>query len=339
MKPRFSLFTYLIVLVLILGCNLFSSGGTTGDDSGTEGVSSERVPTSQGGTGDVTGSVWWNSRAAANIHVELCEEYSFITGCSGTSFSATSDENGNYLFSAIPAGTYYIAMRIFNTDDWLYIPEGFISARPFIVSSGETTVVEAFNLYKLDVNPTHPTENHVPPGDLTLSWRPYESAAHYEIILYPEQGESILSGQRVDGNEIGVTLPSRDCEYRWHVEAFNQDGIKIATTDGYLTFAVTGQTTSCVLTVTNPPDNTVLPSGAGVVLVWEAHAAAARYEVFMWNDSLPDRPYVLDFIGTTVPTLHIGQTLEPGRYVWSVRAFDEAGKLIAGSDVSDFTVE
>lgn len=285
------------------------------------------------------GSVWWNSRAAANIHVELCEEHNFITGCSGTSFAALSDENGAYHFTAIPSGTYYITMRIFSTDHWLYIPEGFISARLFTVSAGETTVVETFNIHKLDVTPTHPTEDRIPPGDLTLSWRPYESAAYYEILLYPAQGESLLSGQRVDSNEISVTLPAQNCEYRWQVAAFNQDAVKIAATDGVLTFVVEGQTTSCVLTVTDPPDNTVLPSGAGVVLVWEAHAAAARYEVFMWNDTLPDRPYVLDFIGTTVPTLHIGQTLEPGRYVWSVRAFDEAGKQIAGSDVADFTVE
>src|SRR5690606_28834632 len=145
--------------------------------------------------------------------------------------------------------------------------------------------------------------------------------------------------QRVDNNEISVTLPAQNCEYRWQVEAFNQDAVKIAETDGFLTFAVTGQTTSCVLSLTDPLDDTVLPSGEGVVLAWEEHAAAARYDVLMWDHSLPYRPTILDFLGSTVPTLHLGQALEPGRYVWSVRAFDAAGKQIAGSNVADFIVE
>lgn len=324
---------FLLLIGLALGCGSFGTVETVDGDS------SEEEPTSGEGTGKVVGSVKWNSRAAANIHVELCEEYNFFNGCTGDSFSTLSDENGTYLFTEIPPGTYYIAMRIFNTDDWLYLTEGFISAQPFPVAEAETTVVEAYNLYKLDIKPTHPTDAVVSPGELTLSWRPYESAAYYKITVYPDHGESILSGQRVDSNEATITLPYPNCEYRWQVEAFNQDAIKIAATDGFLTFAVAGQTTSCVLTLTGPVDNAVLASGSDIVLMWEEHDAAARYDVLMWNDSLPDRPHILDFVGTTVPTLHIGQTLVPGRYVWSVRAFDENDQQIAGSEVADFIVE
>lgn len=339
MKLRFFLVTLLFVAGLTLGCSLFVPGGTTGENSGMAGDAPESRPTVVMGMGNVAGSVWWNSRAAANIHVELCERYSFFSGCSGNTFSTISNEDGTYFFTEIPPGTYYIAMRVFNTDDWLYLTEGFISAKPFTVTAGKTTQVESYNLYKLDIKPTHPITNIVSPGDITLSWRSYESASYYEITLYPAQGESILSGQRVESNEITATIPAQNCEYSWQIEAFNQDAIKIAETDGFLVFEVTGQTASCILDIISPADNTTMASGNSIVLAWAEHPAAAYYDVLMWNDSLPERPHVLDFIGTTVPTLHIGQALEPGRYVWSIRAFDETGKQIAGSGTADFTVE
>ncbi len=331
-------FLFAILLLLSLSCSLLTDSPLSDDDSSVD-VPRYDGPTPEPGTGNVYGNVRWNSLAAADIHVELCEEYSFFSGCDGASFQAVSNSEGGYLFTAIPPGEYNLAIRLFNTDDWIYVTDGFISAAAFTVTADETTVIPTQNIYKLDVKPTHPTGNTVEPGPLTLSWRPYESASYYEITLLPDQGETIFAGQRVDTNEMTAELPPYDCEYRWQIEAFNRDGIKIAATSDYLTFAVTGQTASCLLTLLNPPDNVELDSGSGVVLEWTEHPAAATYDILMWNDSLPDRPHILDFVTTTVPSYHFGQTLEPGRYVWSVRAFNDDDKQVAGSDIFDFTVK
>ena len=342
MNRRVTLFVLIVWLLFSLSCSTLTntplSDPPTTDDDSVE-VPRYSGPTPEAGTGNVYGVIRWNSLAAADIHAELCEEYTFFAGCDGASFQALTNSEGEFLFTAIPPGEYSLAIRIFATDDWIYVTDGFISAAAFTVTADETTVIPTQNIYKLDIKPTHPTDNTVAPGPLTLSWRPYESASYYEVTLMPDQGETLFAGQRVDTPEITTALPPYDCDYRWQIEAFNKDGIKIASTDDYLTFAVTRQEASCHLTLLNPPDTLTLESGSGVVLEWAEHPAAATYDILMWNDSLPDRPNILDFVSTTVPSYHFGQTLEPGRYVWSVRAFDTAGKQIAGSDIFDFTVK
>ena len=342
MNRRLTLLFLTLGLLFSLSCSTLTNtpfADTGAGDDGTVEVPRYNGPTPSAGTGNVYGIIRWNSLAAAEIHAELCEEYTFFAGCDGASFAATTNSEGEFLFTAIPPGEYNLAIRLFATDDWIYVTDGFISAAAFTVTADETTIIPTQNIYNLDVKPTHPTGNTVEPGPLTLSWRPYESASYYEITLMPDQGEVILAGQRTDTNELSTELPPYDCDYRWQIEAFNKDGIKIAATDDYLTFAVTGQTASCHLTLLNPPNTAELESGGGIVLEWAEHPAAATYDILMWNDSLPDHPNILDFVSTTVPSYHFGQTLEPGRYVWSVRAFDTAGQQVAGSDIFDFTVK
>ncbi len=319
-------FFWLIGLILwSLSCNAIG-----GAPSGS--------PDPEPGTGSVSGSIHWNSAAAANIHVELCEEYSFISGCGGASYAAATNEDGQYLFTSIPPGEYSLAIRLFATDHWVYVKDGVISAAVFPVAANEITRVPEQTIYKHDIQPTNPTTSPVASGPVTLSWRPYESAAYYQILLFPDEGEMIFAGRQMENTRIMAELPAQNWHYQLQVEAFNQNDVKIATTDGFLSFEVAGYERSCLLTLLSPLDNVTLETGGDVVLEWEAHAAAATYDILMWNDSLPDRPHVLDFVGTTVPSYHFGQTLEPGRYVWTVRAFDASGRHIAGSEVSDFTV-
>lgn len=331
-------FLLVILLLLSLSCSLLTDSPPS-DDASSVDVPRYDGPDPDPGMGNVYGIVRWNSLAAADIHVELCEEYSFFAGCDGASFPAITNSEGEYLFTTIPPGEYSLAIRLFATDDWIYVTDGFISAAAFTVIADETTTIPAQNIYKLDVKPTHPTGNTVESGPITFSWRPYESASYYEVTLLPDQGETIFAGQRVDTPEISTELPPYNCDYRWQIEAFNRDGIKIAATNDYLIFAVTGQTASCQLTLLNPANTVELESGSGVILEWETHPAAATYDILMWNDSLPDRPHILDFVTTTVPSYHFGQTLEPGRYVWSVRAFDTNDQQVAGSEIFDFTVK
>ena len=323
-------FFWLIGLILwSLSCNVLGGAPSDGSVDSTD---------PEPGTGNLSGSIQWNSAAAANIHVELCEDRSFISGCRGTSYAAATNKDGQYVFTSIPPGEYSLAIRLFSTDHWIYVKDGVISATVFTVTANETTHVPEQTIYKQDIQPTHPTTSQVPSGPIKLSWRVYESAAYYKILLFPDEGEMIFAGRQMENTEIMAELPAQNCHYQWQVEAFNQNDVKIATTDGFLSFAVTGHERSCLLTLLGPLDNVTLETGRDIVLEWQAHAAAATYDILMWNDSLPDRPHILDFVGTTVPSYHFGQTLEPGRYVWTVRAFDASGRHIAGSEVYDFTV-
>lgn len=58
------------------------------------------------------------------------------------------------------------------------------------------------------------------------------------------------------------------------------------------------------------------------IVQWDSYAAA----------------HILENYAKKQPS-HFGQTLKPGCYVWSVRAYDEVGKQIAGSETADFYME
>ncbi len=331
-------FAWVLLLLFLTSLSCSTLIGETVEEAGWVEMPAYSGPTPQPGTGSVYGQVWWNSEAAANISVLLCENYTLLGDCVGANYRGRTNSRGEYLLTGIAPGTYNLAIRLFNSDEWVSVREGILSAAAFTVTADQTTVIPSQNIYKRDLRPLAPTTPTVPAGPVTLQWRPYESASYYSLILYPEAGDTIFSDRRLENSEIIAELPPQNCLYRWKVEAYNIDAIKIAETDGFLTFAVTGYDGSCILTQLNPPYGESLTSGSGIVLRWEPHHAAATYDILMWNDSLPGRPKTLDFVTTTVPSYHFGQTLEPGRYVWSVRAFDSSGRQVGGSATSSFTV-
>lgn len=64
--------------------------------------------------------------------------------------------------------------------------------------------------------------------------------------------------------------------------------------------------------------------------------ARDRYKLLMWKDETGNQ--VLDFVQVKETTYTLPETLKPGRYVWSIYAYDNFGEQIAGSGVYDFTV-
>lgn len=295
-------------------------------------------PSPAAGTGNVYGQVKWNGAGVAGLDVALCADYSSFSGCNGREYKEKTAVDGTFLFTSVEPGDYALSVRVFDTDDWLYVGSGVLSSYDFAVEAGGTVEVEPQHIFKLDITPVAPANQaEVVAGELTLSWEPYPDAAYYRIYLTPEEGDAIFIDDRVDGTQIGARLLPLNCNYRWSLEAFNREDIKIAETLDASHFSVQGADTSCHLQIQAPAAGAEI-DGNGVVLNWDPHPLAASYKLLLWNDTDPDRENVLDFVSVVESSYAFDEPLAPARYVWTVTAYDEIGNEIAGSEVVNFTV-
>jgi len=338
-----------LMIGLLVGCTavtelLPAADGTDAGRNDTESGDNEpeleyEGPPPPSGLGSVYGQVMWNSTDAPNLDLLLCADFSPFSGCSGEEYTTQTDEEGFFLFEDVSPGTYALSVRIFNTDEWLYMSGGLFSSADFEVEAGETLVIGVQNIYKLDLDATYPPPaGNIDTIQFTLDWEPYPDAAYYKIYLTPSEGQAVLVDQRANESGYDVQLLPVNCEYRWQLEAFNEDRIKIAESADFFTFQVTGQEADCLLELTAPLDGETIP-GDAVVLDWEPNELAVSYDILMWNDDSESDENVLDFVEVSESQYVIGMTLEPGRHVWSVRGFDEEGEQVAGSDIFDFLVE
>jgi len=291
------------------------------------------------GTGNVVGRILWNAQPVADTEVKLCEDVSMVGGCKGIEYSTYTDATGVYLLADVPPGEYGLVVHAIGADRWVYVTAGLgISARKYTVAADQVLTVDDQSIYKFDLKLTGPTDKEqVETGQPALVWEPYPEAAYYELYLTSEKAGNVVNNYRVDANQVTLDKSLVDCKYTWSVEAFNAQGEKIAETDGYFDFTVTGQPLSCYILITAPLDGVTVP-GNGLALAWEAHPSAAAYKILMWNDTEADRPKVLDFVEVRETSYTFSETLASARYVWSVTAYDAAGQQVAGSQVYDFTV-
>jgi hypothetical protein len=296
-------------------------------------------PAPASGTGNVQGRVLWNGQPVVDVEVKLCEKVSLFGGCSGFETGTRTDDGGRYLFVDIAPGQYSLVVQAPDGDRWLYITAGLgISAREYSVVADQVLNVGDHHTYKSDLRITDPQdESQVDSASLVLTWEAYPDAAYYELYLSPEKGNAIYTSHQVDDTQTMPAAPLVNCSYTWSVEAFNAQRIKIAETDGYYHFTVTGQAVSCYVQIAAPLDGVSVP-GSGLILSWEPHPSAAYYKILMWNDTDPNRPKILDFVQVREPSYAFTEELDPARYVWSVHAYSESGDEIAGSQVYDFVV-
>ncbi len=334
---------FLLLVLVLAGCGGEETAVSTPDfDSNPDPppIPQPRYdgPKPEKGTGNVYGQIMWNGLAAAGLDVKLCQEISVFGDCNGTMIESHTDETGYYLFPNVVPGTYSLYIHIFDSADWIYITDGILSAAEFEVESGETTVIETQSIYKLDLRPLEPgPQAKVKGGEHTFNWQAYPDAAYYEIYLTPDQGEAIFVNQRVDSARITADLPPSNCDYSWKVEAFNSDGVKIAEMRDYVEFRVVDEPASCVLIVNGPTADASVPA-RGVVLDWEPHPLAVSYKILMWDDSDEARTHILDFFTVTESQFKFNGALTPDhRYIWSVYAYDAAGREIAATEVVSFT--
>ena len=198
------------------------------------------------GTGNVQGKVLYNGQPVAGIEVKLCEKFNrFFGGCSGQTYTAKTDSEGDYVVTNVPPATYEgLTVRVFDTDTVVFATTGIagLSTAKYEVAADKTLFVRPTHLFKSDLKMLNPKAgSKVSAGGLELKWQEYPDAAYYKLSLYPSDSSvtSPYIGQRVEATAFPLDKPLPKGEYRVQLEAFNGSDQKLAESANDLKFTVT----------------------------------------------------------------------------------------------------
>src|ERR1044071_1576697 len=209
-----------------------SSPVTVSSSSGEAGV--EKIKPAPG-TGNVQGKVLYNGKPVGNIEVKLCEKFNrYIGGCSGKSYTAQTDENGEYVITKAEPKVYErLLARVFETDSYVFAASGIggLSSTKYEVSADKTLFIKPTNLFKGDLKVLNPKAGaKVSARNLELKWETYPEAAYYKFSIYPED-MSITSpyiNERVEATSYALDKPLQKGTYRWQVDAYNSADQKLS---------------------------------------------------------------------------------------------------------------
>lgn len=249
-----ALIALFLIFISVLACKTGSKSTTNGDGSSNR--SSETANTDTGvekikpapGTGNVQGKVLFNSKPAENIEVTLCEKFNqFLGGCDGQKFVARTDKDGEYVITDVPPKTYEaLTARVFESTFYVFATTGItgLSSAKYEVVADKTLFVTPTNLFKSDLKTMNPKAGEkVSAEKLELRWAAYPGAAFYKFSIYPED-VSVTSpyiNERVEANTFLIEKPLPKGTYRWKVEAYNDDKVKLAESDRDIKFTITEQ--------------------------------------------------------------------------------------------------
>ena len=220
-----------------------SPSPVTAGSSGETGI--EKVKPAPG-TGNVQGKVFYNGKPVGNIEVKLCEKFSqYIGGCSGKSYTARTDENGEYVITNAEPKVYEgLLARVFETDSYVFAATGIggLSSTKYEVSADKTLFIKPTNLFKGDLKVLNPKAgSKVSAQNLELKWEPYPDAAYYKFSIYPED-MSITSpyiNERVEATSFTLDKPLQKGIYRWQVNAYNSADQKLSESSDDIKFTIT----------------------------------------------------------------------------------------------------
>jgi hypothetical protein len=201
------------------------------------------------GTGNVQGKVLYNGKPAQNIEVKLCEKFNqYFGGCSGKTFTARTDAEGEYVIANVEPKTYEGLMaRVFDTDSYVFATTGVagLSSAKYEVAADKTLFVQPTSLFKGDLKTVNPKAGaKVGAQGLELKWEPYPDAAYYRFSIYPEESSvtSPYVNERVEATSFAVEKPIQKGTYRWQVTAFNGSDQKLSESARDIKFTVTDGT-------------------------------------------------------------------------------------------------
>ncbi|RYX80981.1 hypothetical protein EON83_26255 [bacterium] len=340
---------------VVAGCNS-SSGGTSNSSvvaantaGGSGDVTTTAAPTEEplrsntgaqvkppAGLGNAQGRVLWNEKPASGIKVQLCETVSFIGGCGGKTFTATTDKDGNYTVDKVAPGEYGLAVQVFDTDTFVYPTSGILSAAKYTIVAGETLDIRATNLFKTDLQTISPKVGEtVKSGTPELSWKPYQGATEYEVRLSPKGSGAEMQSMKTSETKVAPENPLLNGDYKWEVVARNANGVKIAETRSETPFKVAGQAGSAKIVLESPRVGTSVV-GNGLVLKWQKHPLADVYQIYLNAEN--GKTPILSFEEVQTNSYTVSKTLESGLYFWSVNA-KRGGKQVAASELESFRVK
>lgn len=214
--------------------------GTAAPETGVEKVKPSP------GTGNVQGKTLYNSKPVAGIEVKLCEKFNrYFGGCSGKTYTAKSDAEGDYVITNVPPMTYEgLTVRVFDTDSVIFATTGIagLSTAKYDVAADKTLFVRPTHLFKSDLKVLNPKAgSKVSAQGLELKWQEYPDAAYYKLSLYPSEASvtSPYIGQRVEATTFLADKPLPKGEYRIQLDAFNGSDQKLSESADDIKFTVT----------------------------------------------------------------------------------------------------
>ncbi|HUR96779.1 MAG TPA: carboxypeptidase-like regulatory domain-containing protein [Pyrinomonadaceae bacterium] len=198
------------------------------------------------GKGNVQGKAFFNEKPAAGVDVKLCKTFNqFFGGCSGDTFTAKTDDNGEYVIKNVPPGVYEgLTVKVFNTPYYVFATSGIISAAKYNIEADKTYFAPDTNLFKNDLKLVNPRAGSKIAGEgIEVKWEAYPDAAYYKFSIHADSsggGETVYDyiNKRVEDVSFVLDKPLKPGSYTCEVEAYNANDKKLATSADDIKFTV-----------------------------------------------------------------------------------------------------
>jgi hypothetical protein len=254
-----------ILAAAVLGCNQLSeranTNSATNSTTATKATPSTVEPNEDGtvpsGTGvekekpeagkaNVQGKAFFNDKPAAGVEVKLCTKFNqYGTGCGGKTYTAKTDDAGEYLIKGVEPGLYEaLTVRVFNTPYYVFATSGILSAAKYDIPADKTFFAPDSNLFKNDVKLTAPKAgSKVAAENIEVKWDVYPDAAYYKMSIHADSTTTAKTdldfvGKRVDDPTFVLTKPLPPGDYTVRIDAFNANDRKLAQTSNDFKFTV-----------------------------------------------------------------------------------------------------
>jgi hypothetical protein len=200
------------------------------------------------GKANVQGKVFYNSQPAAGIDVKLCEKFNqYFGGCGGQTYTAKTDDAGEYLIKDVPPGVYEgLIAKVYNTGFYVFATSGFVSSAKYKIDADKTFFAPDTNLFKSDLKLQSPKAgSKIGADNIEVKWAAYPDAAYYKFSIYADTGSGAqpnydFINKRVDGLSYTLDKPLVPGTYTCKVSAYNDKDVKLAESDDDIKFTVTG---------------------------------------------------------------------------------------------------
>ncbi len=260
-----TVFTLLLAAAVLGGCNkadgpaansvanTAASNGKTNtaavkpNEDGTipsgSGVEKEKP---EAGKANVQGKAFYNDKPAAGVEVKLCSKFSqYVGGCGGETFTAKTDDAGEYVIKNVPPGMYEgLTVKVFDTPYYVFATSGFVSAAKYDIPADKTYFAPDTNLFKNDVKIASPKAGStVAPDSIAVKWDAYPDAAYYKLSISADSStgaETVYDfiNKRVDDPAFTLDKPLKPGTYTCKVEAFNANDRRLSQSSNDIKFTV-----------------------------------------------------------------------------------------------------
>jgi hypothetical protein len=198
------------------------------------------------GKGNVQGKAFFNDQPAAGVDVKLCKSFNqFFGGCSGDTYTAKTDANGEYVVKNVPPGIYEgLTVKVFNTPYYVFATSGIVSAAKYNIEADKTYFAPDTNLFKNDLKLTAPKSgSKIAADNVEVKWDAYPDASYYKLSVFADTSTGAEApydyiGRRVDDTSIVMDKPLKPGAYNVKIEAYNDNDTKLAQTSDDLKFMV-----------------------------------------------------------------------------------------------------